>query len=553
VTPVRLRLAVALAVVLVAAPAVAVAARLTGTNRPDRLVGTAQADTIDGRAGNDTISGLGGSDLLIGGLGLDRLTGGPGNDSMAANGDSGRDTVSCSPGADVVNADLGDSVARDCELISRQLSTDTTSNSAAQHATEVEPDSFAYGSTMVAAFQVGRIGTGGAAAIGVATSSDGARHWRSGLLPGVTASSPQPGTDPRASDPTVGFDAAHGVWLVASLGIATDHFELLVSRSPDGISWGAPVSARRGSPGSLDKEWIACDNWPSSPSRGRCYLSYLEVSSGLIVTQTSIDGGLTWAPAVTTSTTAPRGQEPNGAQPLPRPDGSLTVVYAIGAGEDEDSGGEGLAATFEGDVLATTSTDGGASFSPSVRVADLTAAPVSDLRAPPLPSADVAADGRLFVAWQDCRLSPSCARNRIVLSTSADGATWSPPAPLPPSPAAATQFVPGLAADPTRTGRAQRLALVYYSLATTCASGTPCPRIDVWLATSANGGAGWGASKRLDAEPMQLGWLPRAGGRFLGDYLSTSFVAGGPIPVFALAVAPWGGKLREAIMALQPR
>ena len=51
---------------------------------------------------------------------------------------------------------------------------------------------------------------------------------------------------------------------------------------------------------------------------------------------------------------------------------------------------------------------------------------------------------------------------------------------------------------------------------------------------------------------MQIDWLPLANGRFLGDYISTSYVAGRPVPVFALAVAPWGGKLREAIMATVP-
>jgi hypothetical protein len=539
-------------VLLVAAPAGALAARLTGTSRGDRLVGTPQADTIDGRAGNDTISGLGGNDLLIGGLGLDRLGGGTGNDSITVNGDGRRDTVSCGPGSDVVTADPGDAVARDCELTSRQLSTDTTAGGDGQHATEVEPDSFAFGSTIVATFQVGRIEGGGATAIGVATSTDGARHWRSGLLPGVTAASPQPGSDPRASDPSVGFDAVHGVWLVASLGIATDHFDLLVSRSSTAISWSPPVSAQRASAGSLDKEWIACDNWPSSPNRGHCYLSYLDVSRGLIVTQTSVDGGLTWGFAATTSGSAPVGEEPNGAQPLPRPDGSLTVVYAVGAAEDEDSGDEDSDETTSADVLAATSADGGASFSPAVQVAGLTAAPVPELRAPPLPSADVAGDGRLFIAWQDCRFAPSCARNRIVLSTSPDGTTWSSPAPVPSSGATATQFIPGLAADPTGTGAGQRLAVVFYSLTTTCPAGTPCPRVDVWLATSASGGAVWAPPWRLDAQPMQLAWMARANGRFLGDYLSTSFLGGRPIPVFALAVAPWGGKLREAIMALQP-
>jgi hypothetical protein len=51
---------------------------------------------------------------------------------------------------------------------------------------------------------------------------------------------------------------------------------------------------------------------------------------------------------------------------------------------------------------------------------------------------------------------------------------------------------------------------------------------------------------------MRLDWLPQAGGRFLGDYISTSFVAGRAVPVYSLAVAPFGGELRQAIMALAP-
>ena len=53
------------------------------------------------------------------------------------------------------------------------------------HHTEVEPDSFSNGSTIVAAFQVGRIFDGGACAIGFATSTDNGTSWTSGLLPGI--------------------------------------------------------------------------------------------------------------------------------------------------------------------------------------------------------------------------------------------------------------------------------------------------------------------------------------------------------------------------------
>ena len=547
---VRLRLAVALLVLLVVAPAGALAARFTGTTRADRLVGTPRADTIDARAGNDTLLGLAGGDLLIGGLGRDRITAGAGDDFVAANGDAARDTIACGAGRDIVNADPGDAVAPDCEVTSRQVSTDTVSGGGGQHATEVEPDSFSFGSKVVAAFQVGRIENGGATTIGFATSTDGARHWRSGFLPGVTSLSPQPGPDPRASDPSVGYDAVHGVWLVASLGIAADHFELFVSRSTDGVTWNAPVTAVRGGQGSLDKEWIACDNWPSSPNRGRCYLSYLDVSSETIVTQATTDGGLTWSAAAPTSFQPARGLEPNGAQPLPRPDGSLVVVYALGRAESDDAGGESQAVD-EGEVFAATSTDGAATFQANVPVSDANAASVPEMRAPPLPSADVAPDGRLYVAWHDCLAEQPCAHDRIVLSTSTDGQTWTTPVAIAPTTAAVTQFVPGLAVNQSTTGATSRLAVAYYTLPTRCAAGTTCPRIDAWLVTSANAGASWSTPQRLDAQPMQLDWLPLAGARFLGDYISTSFVGSRPVPVYTLAVAPWGGKLREAIMARQ--
>src|SRR4051795_4255108 len=59
-------------------------------------------------------------------------------------------------------------------------------SSTTNHQTEVEPDTFAAGSTIVSAFQVGRIYDGGACAIGFATSTDNGASWLSGLLPGIT-------------------------------------------------------------------------------------------------------------------------------------------------------------------------------------------------------------------------------------------------------------------------------------------------------------------------------------------------------------------------------
>src|SRR3984957_3918450 len=79
-----------------------------------------------------------------------------------------------------------------------------------QHATQVEPHMLANGSTLVAAFQTGRIVNGGGTDIGWATSTNGGKTWTHGFLPGRTKGE---GTGPfdAASDPAVAYDAKHGV------------------------------------------------------------------------------------------------------------------------------------------------------------------------------------------------------------------------------------------------------------------------------------------------------------------------------------------------------
>src|ERR671937_254225 len=87
-----------------------------------------------------------------------------------------------------------------------RVSRDTLTNPTSQHQTEVEPDTFAFGSTIVSAFQVGRFFDGGGSAIGFATSTNGGATWTNGFLPGITRFF---GSGPydRASDPAVTFDA----------------------------------------------------------------------------------------------------------------------------------------------------------------------------------------------------------------------------------------------------------------------------------------------------------------------------------------------------------
>ncbi len=67
-----------------------------------------------------------------------------------------------------------------------KISTDSFHNSYSQHKTEVEPDTYSWGSTMVAAFQVARVADGGGADLGFSTSTDGGKTWTFGYLPGLT-------------------------------------------------------------------------------------------------------------------------------------------------------------------------------------------------------------------------------------------------------------------------------------------------------------------------------------------------------------------------------
>jgi BNR repeat-like domain len=465
--------------------------------------------------------------LLIGTPTPDHIVGGPGNDFVQAAW-GGTDSVDCGAGFNVVAADLSDKVAANCQVVSRRLSVDASKNPAGQHETSVEPADAAWGTTVVAAYQVGRFATGGASNIGFAVSNDSGRTWTRGLLPGVTVESGPAGPEQAASDPTVAYDAAHGLWLIATLTLEQGGTRVMVARSSDGLHWSAPVTAAAGP--ALDKEWLTCDNGASSPFRGRCYALYTDDDKNITVSQSSDDGGATWSTPVRATGTLV------GTQPAVLADGTLVTIAGNYVGD------QGLTGTIE----SVRSTDGGVTFTRAT-VATLTSADNSPMRAISLPSLALDAGGTLFASWADCRFRPSCDANDIVISSSTDGVTWTSPARVPLSPTSSTldAMIPGLGADPTRPGR---LALVYaYYTPGSCAKGA-CA-LGVAFVQSPDGGASWTKPLRLDAEPMQMTWLPEAEGRMVGDYFATAFVGDRIVPVFALAIAPTGGRLHEAIFA----
>ena len=126
-----------------------------------------------------------------------------------------------------------------------QLSTDPYTNTSSQHQSEVEPDTYSFGNTIVAAFQAGRFTDWGSSNIGWATSTNGGSNWTNGFLPGTMVYATPAGSYNRASDPVVAYDAAHGIWLIESLvSHGTTGAAVLVSRSTDatGTAWNTPPS-----------------------------------------------------------------------------------------------------------------------------------------------------------------------------------------------------------------------------------------------------------------------------------------------------------------------
>ena len=472
--------------------ATAIAARIDGSPRADFLRGGPSADRIEGRGGSDKIKVDGG----------------------------GRDAVRCGPGRfDLVNADLSDRVAPDCETVARVIARDPY-RAPAQHATIAEPDSLSWGRTIVSAYQAGRFRAGGAVNTGWATSRDGGRTWRSGTLPALTVSSRPAGRWLRASDPVVAYDAAHGTWLIASLAVSAGQAAaIVVSRSADGITWGPPVSVIEAPyrPNLLlDKEWIVCDNGAASPHRGSCYVTYSDFRTLRLEFQASRDGGLTWEPQVSAPENAGRasivGRWAPAPQPVVRPNGDLVVPFY-----DENR------------VASVRSVDGGRSFQAPVTVSPTAFKGTPGLRGPPLPSAEVDRAGTIYVVWPDCTRTPSCASDDLLISRSADGVTWSRASRIPirPRGSRADYVLPGIGADAARAGR---IALVYYVLRGNL--------LDVGFVSSRNGGRTWRPARRLNAQTMRLNWAAQAGGAMLGDYFSTSWSGGRAVSVFTLASRP---------------
>jgi hypothetical protein len=412
-----------------------------------------------------------------------------------------------------------------------KISTDKFTNADSVHQTEVEPDSFAWGSTIVMTYHVARrpgsIGWG-SADVGFSTSTDGGKTWVYGYLPGLTVNY-KDGTYGAAADPSVAYDAKHAVWMISTLplvglnGNSQYIGDVAVSISKDAIHWGNPVPVD--TTHLDDKNWTVCDNTPTSPYYGNCYTEWDQAyGSGDVLMSTSSDGGQTWSAGKASADHA----FGLGGEPLVQPNGTVIVPF------------EGFG------IEAFRSTNGGSSWNASVTIADINEhQDAGGIRNPDLPSAAIDGSGKVYVVWSDCRFRSGCTANDIVMSTSTDGQTWSAVSriPIDSTTSGVDHFLPGIGADPARSGKTAHLTVLYYYYpVSNC--GSSC-QLQVGFSSSISGGAVWSGGIRL-AGPMQLSWLPISDdGPMVADYIGVSYTNGNPFGVFAAATAPSGGLLHE--------
>jgi hypothetical protein len=409
----------------------------------------------------------------------------------------------------------------------RQLSQDSFTNPSSQHMTEVEPSALANGPVIVAAFQVARISSGGGADIGWATSLNSGISWTNGYLPGITQFEGG-GPNSGVSDASVAYDKKHGQWLICTLPIGNNFDTVAVSRSPDGIHWGNPIYVISNQ--DADKNWIACDNTPTSPFYGNCYVEWDNPDVGdQLFMSTSSDGGQTWG--------APKATAGNdfgiGGNPIVQPSGNVVVPFA----------------DFDGGMSAFMSTNGGQSWTAAVSIADAPShGEAGGIRSAGLPSAAIDGAGTVYLSWSDCSFESGCSANDIVYSSSADGVHWTPKVRIPMDPVGSgvDHFINGMGIDIKTSGSTAHMAMTYYYYpVSNC--GSNCSLI-AGFTISNNGGQTWTAARALSA-PMQLSWLPNTfSGRMVADYVATVYPAGGrAYPIYVIAHQPQSGVFNQAV------
>src|SRR5207253_1890833 len=183
-----------------------------------------------------------------------------------------------------------------------------------------------------------------------------------------------------------------------------------------------------------------------------------------------------------------------GGQPVVQPNGNVVVPL------DNSS---------ETALGFTNSTNGGVTFGQAFTITSISAkADPGGIRSDPLPSAEIAGDGKIFVVWSDCRFRSGCSTNDLVFVTSTNGTTWSGVQRIPTDPTTSVDdhFIPGVGVDRNTSGSTTKVAVTFYFYPDVNCTFSTCS-LHVGFISSSDAGATWGPVVDV-TNPMVLASLP---------------------------------------------
>jgi Neuraminidase (sialidase) len=354
----------------------------------------------------------------------------------------------------------------------------------------------------------------------IASSLDGGRTWKRRTIRGLTKCTG--GTADAASDPWLSAGGDGTVYfsgLAADLSTDPPTTAVVASHSSNGgRRWSAAATVAAPLQGNEH------DAITGSPMlAGHAYLAFANfLAAALPRTNTlefsrTTDGGATWSPPVLIDQPGPF-QIDFAPRILVLPDGTLLTIF--GRADLE----VGL-----GQLYATRSLDEGRTWLPPVLAGSKPIRPPSfdpetgdELPQPNFPSAAVAPDGSVYVAFED---STSPTSGAIGVARSRDGGrTWTS-APLPGVTAFA--FEPAIAVDEHGT-----VGVTWYDLRND-RPGDAALTADVWFAHSQDHGTSWRQTHVAGPTDLRTAPLPTHG--FVGEYQGLAGLRRGFAAIFTLA------------------
>src|SRR4051794_5181404 len=400
----------------------------------------------------------------------------------------------------------------------------------------------------VAAYQEGRIASGGDATNGFATTFDGGKTWIHGELPGLTmygrgTALDQGGHFERASDAVVAFGPNNIVYansLVFDQTKGTDAIEGVAGDTASlrsgiamnvsyngGRTWSAPVIIQDDDIGGQnDKNWIAVDN-SDAPGhhKGRVYVIW---DRGEPVVYDYCDHDCdqlqNWLPDAQVAHGIVYPGQGIGAYPVIMKDGGLGMAISAGEGVPNPGSFDQPTSIPTGGQDFIVAPEAGSTpwpaplvFLPPVAVADSANGGTTAQRGSsgmPSASADPKS-GTIYDVWDDTRFR-SDGKNDVLLSKSTDGVQWSDPVRVNGGPTndKVNHYVPAVSVDENGV-----VHVMWRQRDESGAAPLFSDRIDTYYSESTDGGDHWSTPLQVNTQPSNpwFGAFSRAG-TFEGDH-----------------------------------